>query len=135
MNYVKWENDYNTGDDRIDEQHQRVFIFINKLNLALRTTRDREEILDIMRGLKDYSDYHFKMEEDQMIAANYPKLDAHKAEHQIFIDRLTKLTSDMENRSTTINLRLLKFLKVWFSGHILNTDKKFIAFLSEGIAD
>ena len=132
MNYVKWEKEYNTGDDKIDEQHQRVFVFINKLNLALQTTKDREEIIDILKGLKDYTDYHFKLEEDQMIASNYPKIDAHKAEHQIFIDRLNKLTADMENKSTTINLRLLKFLKVWFSGHILNTDKKFVSFLGKG---
>ncbi len=135
MNYAKWEDEYNTGDSKIDEQHQRVFIFINKLNLALRTAKDKEEIIDILKGLKDYSIHHFKLEEDQMIAAQYPKYSAHKAEHQIFIDRLNKLTADMENKNTSINLRLLKFLKVWFSGHILNTDKKFVAFLSGEIAE
>jgi hemerythrin len=135
MNYVKWENEYNTGNDKIDEQHQRVFIFINKLNLALRTSRDKEEIIDILKGLKDYSAHHFKLEEDQMLAANYPKYDTHKAEHQIFVDRLTKLTTDIESKGTTINLRLLNFLKVWFSGHILNTDKKLVIFLSERTAN
>lgn len=135
MNYVKWENEYNTGDDKIDEQHQRVFVYINKLNLVLRSSTDKEEIIDILKGLKDYSIHHFKQEEDQMIAAKYPKYNAHKAEHQIFIDRLSKLTADMENKSTTINLRLLKFLKVWFSGHILNTDKKFVAFLAGGASE
>lgn len=103
--------------------------------MALRSTKDEEEIIEIMKGLRDYSIHHFQLEEDQMTASNYPKTDAHKAEHQIFIDRLTKLTSDMENRSTTINLRLLKFLKVWFSGHILNTDKKLVAFLSGKVSD
>lgn len=128
--YAKWESDYNTGNPIIDEQHQQVFNYINQLNLVLKSSNDEDELLEILKGLKDYSVNHFKIEEEEMKKANFPKLEAHIDEHQIFIDRLSKLTADMENKSTTVNLRLLKFLKVWFSGHILNSDKKFAAFVS-----
>ena len=126
---VKWENDFNTGDATIDEQHKQVFNYINQLQVALKLKKDEEEILGILKGLSDYSVFHFQLEEEKMIKSKYPKYESHKEEHQIFIDRLTKLTMDMNTKNKSINLRLFKFLKVWFSGHILNTDKKFVAFL------
>lgn len=131
VRYAKWENDFNTGNSRIDEQHKQVFNYINQLHLALKSEKDEEEIIGILKGLSDYSKYHFKLEEEHMQSVNYPKFDAHKEEHQIFIERLSMLTQDMHQKNKSINLRLLKFLKVWFSGHILNTDKKFVTFLAE----
>lgn len=134
VKFIKWEAEFNTGDSKIDEQHQQVFNYINQLNLVLRSSEDEDEIIKILKGLKDYSVFHFQLEEQKMLESGYPKFDAHKSEHQIFIDRLTKLCADMESKSATVNLRLLKFLKVWFSGHILNTDKKLVAFL-EGASE
>lgn len=130
VKFVKWENEYNTGNAKVDEQHQKVFNYISELHEALKLSKDEEEIIRILKGLADYSIHHFKMEEDEMSRAGYPKFESHKEEHQIFIDRLLKLTSDMETKNKSINLRLLKFLKVWFSGHILNTDKKYVAFMN-----
>jgi len=128
--FAKWENEYNTGDPKIDEQHQQVFVFINQLHQALKLKKDEEEIRNILKGLSDYSVYHFKLEEDQMLTTCYPKYDAHLEEHKIFIDRLLLLTNNMEEKHKSINLRLLKFLKAWFAGHMLNTDKKFVDYLT-----
>jgi hemerythrin-like metal-binding protein len=130
VKFVKWENEFNTGNARIDEQHQKVFNYISELHTALKLSKDEEEIIRILKGLTDYSIDHFRDEEEEMSQAGYPRFDSHKEEHQIFIDRLLKLTFDMETKNKSINLRLLKFLKVWFSGHILNTDKKFVSYVN-----
>lgn len=126
----KWEDDFNTGDEKIDEQHKQVFNYINKLQVALKLERDEDEIKEILDGLAEYSVTHFQLEEEKMQSSQYPKYASHKEEHQIFIERLSKLTLDMNEKNKSINLRLLKFLKAWFSSHILNTDQKFFAYLS-----
>lgn len=130
--YLKWENEFNTGDPKIDQAHQQVIKYINQLYEALRTQEDEATINEIIKGLTENSYHHFKLEEEQMANAGYPSLGAHKEEHQIFTDRLKMLTNDMQKKNKSVNLRLLKFLKAWFSGHILHSDKKFMDFLSQG---
>lgn len=125
----KWEDDFNTGDEEIDEQHKQVFTYINQLHSALKLESDEVEIQEILTGLSEFSVSHFKLEEEKMLASKYPKYDSHKEEHILFIERLSKLSLDKNEKNKSINLRLLKFLKAWFSSHVLNTDKKFFIFL------
>lgn len=132
VEFLKWENEYNTGESKIDEQHQKIFMYINRLHVALKAQKGDEEIDEIMKGLIEYSEYHFKLEEQMMQKSGYPKYEVHKNEHQIFIDRMAMLTEEMKNRHRSISIRLLKFLKVWFSGHILNIDKKFVQHITPG---
>ncbi|NJK97611.1 MAG: hemerythrin family protein [Bacteroidales bacterium] len=130
--YLKWENEFNTGESKIDEQHQQIFKYINQLHHAIKMDKDEDEVNEILKGLKDYSIYHFNLEEEMMKNKLYPKFESHHGEHVIFIDRLEMLAADMRIKNRSISMRLLKFLKVWFSGHILNTDKKFVQFLLPG---
>jgi hemerythrin len=130
--YINWQDYFNTGEPQIDEQHQQIFKYINQLHAALKLEKDEKEINEVLLGLMEYSIYHFKLEEQMMEQVNYPQYESHKEEHQIFIDRLTKLEIDLKNHNKSITLRLLKFLKVWFSGHILNIDHKFVQFKKTG---
>ena len=126
--YLKWEAEYCTGDSVIDKALQQVVNYINLLHQALKNEKDEETVNEILAGLTEYSEYHFKLEEEKMKELGYPNIDIHIQEHQIFSDRLSKLSDDMKKKNVSVNLRLLKFMKVWFSGHILNTDKKFHEF-------
>lgn len=130
--YIKWQSEFDTGNSRIDDQHHEIFKFINLLHSALKLEKDEREVNEVLIGLLDYSIYHFKLEEEMMEQVKYPQYESHKEEHQIFIDRLTKLEIDLKNHNKSITLRLLKFLKVWFSGHILNIDHRFIQFTKTG---
>jgi hemerythrin-like metal-binding protein len=130
--YLKWENEYCTGDSVIDKALQQVVNYINLLHQALKNGNDEDTVNEIIAGLTEYSEIHFKLEEDKMKELGYPNIAAHVQEHQIFSDRLSKLGDDMKKKNVSVNLRLLKFMKVWFSGHILNTDKKFHEFKNGG---
>jgi len=129
MDYITWEDAFNTGNKDIDTQHHKLISYINDLHASLKTNKSPEELNDVLNGLTQYTVYHFGLEEKLMIESGYPNFEQHKREHQIFIERLEKLSYDLNSKNARILFRLLTFLKVWFSGHIMNPDKKFVEYL------
>jgi hemerythrin len=135
MDYITWEVDFNTGHKDIDAQHQKLIGYINDLHASLKMNKNAEELNEILKGLMQYTIYHFGLEEELMTKSNYPGYENHKREHQIFIERLEKLSYDLNSRERKIIYRLLSFLKVWFSGHIMMIDRKMVDFVMSNLQE
>jgi hemerythrin len=46
---------------------------------------EEHKIVETVRGLKDYTAYHFATEERHMSRLKFPALASHQAEHQLFV--------------------------------------------------
>jgi hemerythrin-like metal-binding protein len=81
----------------------------------------------IVEELEDYSVFHFTAEEALLEAAEYPLLEAHRTEHQKFIDRLAKF-----RREGIVNqpYEVLTFMNRWLVNHIKRTDQQYSAHLN-----
>lgn len=121
--------EYETGIELIDEEHKTLFSIIRQANdlVTAEFLHDKyDEILGILDELKDYTEKHFQDEEEYMEKVNYPKLDAQRATHSAFIEKLvnisiSELDSIDENQQQYL-LELIDYLLDWLTNHILKSD-------------
>ena len=84
-----------------------------------------DEIIHILKELREYTVMHFHDEEEYMERIQYEGLEAQKRVHEAFVDKLNSLDlSDMENRQDEYLDELLNFLLDWLKNHIMKMDKK-----------
>jgi len=122
-----FKDEYRTGIESIDTEHQKLFEITNK---AYETLMDEfipdkyDYIIDILNELKDYSVTHFQHEEAYMMSIRYKKLFSQKAEHQDFIDKISTYDfSTIDEKQKDTILEILDFLSDWIVHHILESDK------------
>ncbi len=131
----QWKERYAIGIETIDSQHKRLFEIGAKayeLGLLNDGYDHYDEIVVLLRELKDYTDYHFSYEEQLMQELGYSDIEAHKQQHGICIERITALCEkDIDQDQQAAILEVMDFLSEWISSHIMLTDKKYTAFFKE----
>jgi len=126
MDRVTWNDSYSIGDDELDGHHQQLIRYIQLLeDREERALRGPAYIQKVVDGLVEYTDYHFRAEEDRMKALDYPELEAHKKLHMDFIKDVSIFKDDFVRASPQLADRLLHYLVDWLMAHILNSDMHF----------
>jgi hemerythrin-like metal-binding protein len=131
MNMVlfPWEKRYETGIDKIDEQHKELVRIINGLHEAMKQGEGRSAIEGALKDLKDYTIYHFDTEEELMSKYGYPSFDEHRRQHEFFRARINEHLKNYLEGDYMVTIDLSDFLREWLSSHILGSDKEFAPFL------
>jgi hemerythrin len=123
MALIEWTDELNTGIPVIDNQHQRIVAYINKLDHA-QQHHSRDEVGEVLDELVDYTLSHFAFEESLMEEAHYTFINAHKKVHQLFVKRVAdyqqrfKMEEDIEEE-------LMHTLRAWLINHIKNDDRDY----------
>ena len=123
MALIEWTEDLNTGIRVIDNQHQRIVEYINKLGHA-QEHHSRKEVSEVLDELVDYTLSHFAFEESLMEESGYAYINAHKKVHQLFVKRV----ADYQQRfkmDEDIAEELINTLRAWLINHIKNDDKDY----------
>jgi hemerythrin len=119
-----WKDAFLTEIDSVDRQHQRLIELINDLAATvLEPQRSGAASIGAARdALLDYTRVHFIDEETMMEAAGlHPRyVQAHKAQHQSFIDEVRALDTSGSEDSLQAGLR---YLMGWLAHHILGIDQ------------
>lgn len=126
FNVFPWNNNFETGIAKIDEQHKILVKLLNDLSKTL--INDEEiEIKKAFDKLADYTTFHFKDEET--IWTEYfsddQKLLSHKKNHSSFLPKITELKE--QNTDTPLSdvvENIIKFLIHWLAFHIIDIDKR-----------
>jgi hemerythrin-like metal-binding protein len=131
-----WNDSYLTGVERIDAQHKVLVNTLNDANARLSGTITRELLEQITRDLLSYAIYHFETEEALMQEFDYAGLSAadevkHREEHRSFSQQVVSLREGLRDGRLVTREDLLSFLNQWLVNHILNTDKRLGAFLTQ----
>ena len=124
---IEWQEDFNTGVEVIDKEHQRLFKIINKL------FRFREEEKDsqwtCQEGIKYFKGHavkHFADEEAYMVSIGYEGLAEHRRIHQSFREHtLPSLEQELErtNYAPDAVEHVLGVCTGWLIGHTLTEDQ------------
>lgn len=129
----QWKPELNLGIKQIDEQHQKLLSLGNeaydlaKLNDGL---DHYDDIMTLIHELYDYTEYHFKYEENLMKEYQYAAFPDHEKEHALFIKKITQISKkDIEDGQQTVIIEILDFISQWISSHILISDKKYVDIL------
>ena len=124
---INWEKKFETGINRIDEQHKRLVAIINKLHENIIIQKDGSLVTDLLMDLKIYTIDHFSTEEKMLKKYNYPAEKEHIEEHQKFINKISENLYDVSSAPLAQGYSLIEFLKEWLLNHILIHDMEYVS--------
>ncbi len=128
MPYAQWSDSLSIGVKAIDDQHKQLVQMLNDLCDAF-DSPDRENVVaTCLSKMKKYSQEHFTDEEQLVKDNNYPEIEAHIKEHEIFIEKVSAYKAAQIEQYLPFQ-DMLEFLKSWLVEHITESDQKIAAFL------
>lgn len=124
-----WKKDYEMNVPEVDKQHKYLFELGNKItNLVFSENNSvlPGEISTILTELMNYANYHFKCEEEVMEKHGFVHFRTHKNEHSYFIKTLERIAgADKDPIDKETLSKLLDFIYLWITNHILKSDMKY----------
>jgi hemerythrin len=123
---IAWRETYNIGVDVVDHQHQELVVKLNEFLDACIQQKGKEQIMETLSFLKEYTVEHFKSEEELMLKHNYPEYLEHKKDHDDFVASVIELEQGIMTQGATIlsTLKLNRTLTDWLLTHISKSDMK-----------
>ncbi len=134
MSLVQWNETLSVGVPSLDAEHKQLVALVNRLHDAMINGSGKAALHGVLQELVQYTQTHFKHEEELMSRTAYPQAAVHKLQH----DQLTKKVLDLQNQvqqgKVSITIEVMNFLKSWLQDHILKMDKAYTQhFTSKGI--
>ena len=126
---IRWTPELSVGVEEIDQQHQRLYSIIEQLAQARRQDLDRKSVFSILSRLVDYSDYHFRTEDNYMIENEYPLFLSHRKEHLAYIKKMGDLITLLEKKDASLSDGMLTFLCDWWKRHVAESDMKYARYI------
>ena len=115
---MQWSDALNTGVADIDEQHKRLVALFNTLKQAIIDRRGSQVCTEILDQLVDYTQVHFRFEEELMQASGYSLYDSHKKLHDELLAQIHAYRQKLLSESGSISFDLLRFMQAWLTKHI-----------------
>ncbi len=123
---IKWMPNYSVGSPLIDEQHKKLINLINKLYDAFLRNDHKDKILEIIEEMEEYTQFHFKTEEELFRKAGYSESTEHMKEHRDFEKKVVEFKEKYNKNKGALTYEVMSFLRNWLNNHILVTDKKYV---------
>ena len=131
MTWFHWSDDFLTGTHDIDEQHRRLVAMLNEFYDTLGQSDTDLALGRLLKGLLEYTRYHFSTEERYMIVHRYPDAEHHVAQHAMFVAKVQGISNQFDKGEVVLSLAITAYLRDWLSQHILVTDKRLGRFLAD----
>lgn len=129
-NPCEFTDAYLTGIQLVDDEHRELFRIINDINKIVRdySVADQYDALQVIFArLIDYTEEHFRDEEEYMESIRYEGLAVERRAHEGFVNKLKSIQSNpdkIDEDPQKYMERLVEFLLRWLVLHILYLDKK-----------
>jgi hemerythrin len=131
MAVIKWRDSYNTGVEAVDLEHRKLVTLIEAMHTSIRDKEPKDSIERVVNEIVDYTQSHFVNEELLMHNEQYPQFADHKVEHQNLIEEVDVFKERLLSNFPDGRQDLYRFLREWLINHILESDKKFAAYVAE----
>lgn len=131
--FIQWNEKYETGIDRIDDQHKHLVQLCNQLHESIVTDNPLEQkhtFASILKECVAYVGTHFADEEKLMQASGYEAYPQHKKQHDEFTKKVLETAQGFNAQDRLASIKFVKFLYEWLLSHISYEDKKYIPCLS-----
>jgi hemerythrin len=126
MALIEWTDELSVNIKEIDLQHRRLIEIINQLHDAMKERKTNEVLQGILESLVNYTEYHFKVEENYFEEFNYIGTAAHTSRHADLVKQVLTFYNDFKLGKISVSIKLMGFLRDWLREHILIEDKKYI---------
>jgi hemerythrin len=135
MSYViTWTADFETGIDIIDDQHKRIFEYLEEIDHAIKI-HSAETVEHVIKSLIDYAISHNTFEESLMEKAGYPMLEAHHQVHEAFKARAHSYQDRLNGGEDSFRVarEIRTDIGLWLTNHIKRDDKHYVSFVKRNI--
>lgn len=124
---LQWSDEYKTGVDTIDEQHQSMFGFFAQAE-AMVAQRNTSELPRVINALIEYAISHNAFEEVLMQQAGYPLLASHRKQHEEFKRRANGYKKKLLEGIDPIHVarEVRNDIGLWLINHIKEEDQKYV---------
>ncbi|HEY4786613.1 MAG TPA: bacteriohemerythrin [Bacteroidales bacterium] len=129
MATINWNDNLSVKIDSIDQQHKKLIELVNTFYDNINLGTSKEKMMKLIKGLKEYTVFHFSTEERYMKQFNYPAYLGHKAEHDKFIETVINYEERYKSGKLLVTIEVTNFIKDWITSHIMGTDQKYSDFL------
>lgn len=130
MSLLTWKDEFSTGVTQFDDEHKRLIAMINELHAAMLASRSQDVVQTVLKKLVQYTQIHFRHEEEAFARTGYPDARAHAAQHQKLTDQVMAFVASGRETNAHLSIDVLKFLKLWLLEHIEKSDKAYSAHLN-----
>lgn len=123
--YAEFDESLITGNKVIDEQHKELIDKINKLIVCCEENGGRLEAIKMLGYLEDYTEFHFKAEEELQEKVGYPGIAEHKKKHEEFkkaVEELNEMLMEVEGPTEAFVQAVQKNVVEWLYDHIKGFD-------------
>lgn len=129
---VAWGDHLKVDQPQIDAQHEAIFRIAMEVADTWQNRGDLDRLKALTEKLANVLGGHFRYEERQLAEVGYPKLDEHKAEHQVMLDELQIIRERldrMDHRSpqTWPGFIVHNYVLGVTVGHICHSDMDYCA--------
>lgn len=124
--YAEFDDSLVTGNEMIDSQHKELIDKINKLLDTCETASGKVQAIQTLGYLADYTDYHFKAEEELQETINYPGIAEHKRQHEDLrrvVAELHEMLEESEGPTDEFVVQVQKNVIDWLYRHIKGFDR------------
>jgi hemerythrin-like metal-binding protein len=129
MSYINWNDSLSVCIESIDEQHKKLINLINEFYENIKNNSTNDVLSLLIKGMREYTVFHFKNEENLFMLHHYPNYLQHKTEHEDFINKVKDFEDRFNNGKLIVSFEITNFLKSWLKQHIQGTDKQYTEFL------
>jgi hemerythrin len=130
MTLVQLESDAKVNVREIDAQHEHLIALLNQLHDAMMRQEDTDTLGRVLSELIDYTQTHFRYEEQLMSEYDYPRYASHKAAHEKLMQHIVGLAEGFRSGEILLSFAIMVDLKGWAITHIEQCDKPLGAFLN-----
>lgn len=118
MTNLQWLDEYNTGNEIIDQQHRYLFDLANQL---LDPFNDFQATYHKFLVLDHFLKDHFDAEEKLMAEHNFSDIKPHKKAHGLLLAELDDIGQEIV-RGEMNKDKILNFMRHWLFDHFLKMD-------------
>lgn len=121
-----WTREMETGNAQIDAEHKELIQACNNLLAACAAGTGKEKLSQTVDFLKQYTQTHFRHEEQLQIESHYPDYENHKKYHEALMNMVEDLSNRLKIEGPTLQLmgEINKQLGIWLINHIKTEDTK-----------
>jgi hemerythrin len=124
-----WRDEFCVGNPDVDRQHKELFQLLDKLHDAVTGGDGNIMVGEVLEQLLSYTQEHFYQEEALLREVDYPELLNHIKEHEELVGTVQHKLNAFKQGDKVLNIELLEFINGWWNRHILNSDKRFAAYM------
>ncbi len=126
---VQWRQEWNCGNDEIDEQHDKILQIANDLITKIYAGASHNECMDMIKLFLEYAVNHFATEERILMEIEYDDLIAHIKKHEYLTNKAIYLKECYEKKELQPAAFLSFIIDEVVVEHLTKEDTKFFALL------